>query len=63
MRVHLQNVVFAAELLKVQQEALVGRKRVIAELRERYDILSFERRHATGKLAGLRVDLDCKSVA
>jgi len=56
--VHLQNVVFTTELLKVQQEALAERERAIEELRERYDVLSSKRRPVADELAGLWVDLN-----
>ena len=59
--VHLQNVVFTTELLKVQHEALAERERAVVESRERYDVLSSERRQAADELAGLRVNMDRES--
>ena len=56
--VHLQNVMFTTELLKLQQEALAERERAIEELRARYNILSSERRMVADELASLRVDLN-----
>ena len=59
----LQNVVFAVELQKTQRATLAERERVNAELLERVEALSAERRQADDKLASLQAELDRESAA
>ena len=52
----MQNVVFVIELLKTQQATLEERERASAELLERVEALSAERRQADDKLASLHAE-------